>query len=481
MPPGKRQCEGRALEPLLEPRREQADDARRPRLSRHDDRSAPFLEAQRQQRFGLSLRQRFDLDLLTDAVQPVEFGRDRTRLEIVGCGQEPDAERRVADASARVDARTDDKAQVVGPRRSVGAGDVEQGRKPRPAALTHDREALDDKGAVEPDQRHDVGDGRERNEVERRHKVRTSPAVPEARLAQRAVERHERHEDDAGGAEIAQARKIVLTVGIDQRGRSRQHLRGLMVIEHDHIEAEPARDLERLAADRAAVDGHNERRALRRETLNRLDVWAIALGHAVGDMDDRLQSAGGQIFAEERRAACAVDVVVAEDRHPLMGHDRPLEAVGRGLHVAEAKGVRHQIAEARSEMALNRLRQDAAPREHAGDQFVVPANLRNGERAQFPRCVKPRPPRPAERRGLDVEEIMGGRQDAAFGPVMSAIRESIRRGAQNARRRPDAEGVEPFEQRRESVLPKLLASARAGADMKARHQCRGLAARAAAD
>ena len=191
-----------------------------------------------------------------------------------------------------------------------------------------------------------------------------------------------------------------------------------MVIEHDHVEAKAARDLERLAADRAAVDGHNERRALRRETLNRLDVGAIALGHAIGDMDDRFQSAGVQIFAQERRAARPVDVVVAENRHSLAAHDRPLKPVGRGLHVAEAKGVRHQIAKARSEVALDRLRQDAASGEHAGDQFVVPANLRNGERAQFPRCVKPRPPRPAERRGLDVEEIMGGRQDAAFGPVM---------------------------------------------------------------
>ena len=183
------------------------------------------------------------------------------------------------------------------------------------------------------------------------------------------------------------------------------------MIEHDHVEAKLARDLERLAADRAAVDGHHERRALRGETLNRLDIGAIALGHAVGDMDDRLKSAGVEIFAEERGAARAVDVIVAEDRHSLAGHDRALEALGRGLHVAEAKGVRHQIAEARREMAVNRLRRDAAPGEHAGDQFVVPADLRNGERAQFPRRVKARPPRPAERRGLNVEEIIGGRQD----------------------------------------------------------------------
>ena len=80
MPARERQREGRTLEPLLEPRRKQADDARRPCLARDDDRGAPLLEAEREQRFRLRLRQRFNLDLLTDPVQPVEFSRDRARL-----------------------------------------------------------------------------------------------------------------------------------------------------------------------------------------------------------------------------------------------------------------------------------------------------------------------------------------------------------------------------------------------------------------
>ena len=75
--PGEAQREGRALEPLLEPRREQADDARRPGRSRDHDRRAALLEAQREQRFRLGLGQRLDLDLLADAVQPVELDRDR--------------------------------------------------------------------------------------------------------------------------------------------------------------------------------------------------------------------------------------------------------------------------------------------------------------------------------------------------------------------------------------------------------------------
>ena len=101
-----------------------------------------------------------------------------------------------------------------------------------------------------------------------------------------------------------------------------------------------------------------------------------------------------------------------------MGHDRAPEALGRRLHVAEAKGVRHQIAEGRIKMTVNRLWRDATAGEDAGDQFVMPADLRDGERAQFSCCVKPRPPRLAERRGLNVEEIIGERQDAALDRAM---------------------------------------------------------------
>ena len=249
VPARERKRKGRALEPLLEPRREEADDAGRPCLARDDDdRRATLLEAERRERFGLGLRERRDLDLLTRAVQPVEFEGDGARLEVVGRRQEPDAQGRVADASARVDARADEKAQVIGPRRSVGARDVEQGRKPRTAALAHDGKPLDDKGAVQARQRHDVGDGRERHEIERGDEVRGASPVPEPRLAQRPAQRDERHEDDAGGRQIAETREIVLTVGIDERERLRQALRGLMMIEHDHVEAEPARQLERLVS-----------------------------------------------------------------------------------------------------------------------------------------------------------------------------------------------------------------------------------------
>ena len=94
-------------------------------------------------------------------------------------------------------------------------------------------------------------------------------------------------------------------------------------------------------------------------------------------MDDRLAAAGFQVFADQRRAAGAVDVVVAEDRDPLSPLDRAAQTVGRGRHVGQFERVRHQVAQGRIEIAFDRLRRDAAPGEHAGDELIVSADLSN--------------------------------------------------------------------------------------------------------
>jgi hypothetical protein len=68
-------------------------------------------------------------------------------------------------------------------------------------------------------------------------------------------------------------------------------------------------------------------------------------------------------------------------------------------------------------MAVNRVRQDAASGKHAGDQFVMAADLGNGEGVHLPRRVKPRPPRLAKRRSLNVEKVVRERQNSALDPA----------------------------------------------------------------
>ena len=197
-------------------------------------------------------------------------------------------------------------------------------------------EALAHEGAVQPDQGDDVGDGRERDEVEPGEKVGRRPRVPEAALAQGAVQSHQGEKDDSGRAEMAEARQVVLPVRIDEGGSRRQALGGLVVVEHDRVEAEPRRLGERLVARRAAIDRDEQARALPGEGADRLDIGAVAFGDAVGDVDEERHAAGAQELAEQRRAAGAVDVVIAEDRHRLAALDRVGEARRRGRHVRHA-------------------------------------------------------------------------------------------------------------------------------------------------
>src|SRR5260370_210528 len=70
---------------------------------------------------------------------------------------------------------------------------------------------------------------------------------------------------------------------------------GLMMVDHDRIEAELARLRERLGAHRAAVDRHQEARASRRERADCVYIGPIALEQPIGDVDDWGKPAMAQI------------------------------------------------------------------------------------------------------------------------------------------------------------------------------------------
>ena len=112
-------------------------------------------------------------------------------------------------------------------------------------------------------------------------------------------------------------REIVEPVRIDHGERRGKLLVGLMMIDHDDVEAELARLRQRLMAGGAAIDRDEERRALRRERADRFHIRAIAFEQAIRDMDDRTTTAVAQVARQHRRRRRAVDVVVAEDRDRL--------------------------------------------------------------------------------------------------------------------------------------------------------------------
>ena len=127
--------------------------------------------AERGQRLGFGLRFRGLLDQAALAVEAVELGGDPRGFGDVALQQQAHAEIGAADAPAGIDARAQHEAEMPGFRRTVEARDVHQRGVPDMVAPAHRDQALGDEGAVQPDQRRDVGDGAERHVMQHAEQI----------------------------------------------------------------------------------------------------------------------------------------------------------------------------------------------------------------------------------------------------------------------------------------------------------------------
>ena len=112
-----------------------------PAFLRRDDHCALFLEPERGERLGLRLLRCGGFDGLALTVEPVEFGGDSAGLDLVLKEQELGPHRGIADPSSGVDAWSDQKAELVTGRRSLGPCAVEQGAQAGPTTGAHHRKA----------------------------------------------------------------------------------------------------------------------------------------------------------------------------------------------------------------------------------------------------------------------------------------------------------------------------------------------------
>ena len=229
--------------------------------------------------------QHFLLHRLPLLVQPVERLGDGAGLDRIVGGQQPAAKRGVADAPAGIDARADQEGEVKGADRLADARDPRQRRQPFILLLATPLQALDHEGAVDAGQRHHVADGGQRHQVEQRQ---ADPAVLHRQAAAQDLRRlHQGEEDDAGGAKMALAGKVVLAVGVDDRGRRRQRTADLMVVEHHDIGAGRLRRVDGNGAVGAAIDCDDQRRAARDEFAHGFRIGAVALENTVRNVDLR--------------------------------------------------------------------------------------------------------------------------------------------------------------------------------------------------
>ena len=201
MPPGSSaMAKCRTTEFFLQPSRNDADDAGMPAFGGGHDDGALFLKPERGARLGLGLRQRPLLDRLALLIEPVELAGNFSGFDRIVFEQKLDAEIGAADAPAGIDARPKQKTEMPGFRRPGKPRHVHQADMAHPLAPPQRDQALGDEGAIEPDQWHHVGDGAERNVVEKREQVRLATLhSPKAALAQHPINRNDRHESQADG------------------------------------------------------------------------------------------------------------------------------------------------------------------------------------------------------------------------------------------------------------------------------------------
>ncbi len=241
--------------------------------------------------------------------------------------------------------------------------------------------------------------------VQHAEQVRLRPlGSPEAAATQLAIHRHQRDQHEADGCEMAEAGEIVSPVRVHQRIDLGEFIAGLVMVDHDDRHAKLPRFRQRLEAGGAAIDGHEQRRALGGKTAHRLDVRPIAFEDAVGDVDQRVEPAMAQMPGEQRRRGGAVDVVIAEDRDLLATRGCIGDSQRRRLHLRDGVRIGHQLANRRIEEVLDFVERDVAASQHPCQHLRQLVALRDRQRPRRPPCIEPVAPQFTRRRTRDAEK-----------------------------------------------------------------------------
>ena len=229
------------------------------------------------------------------------------------------------------------------------------------------------------------------------------PALEDAlRDERRRYEQIHQNEPDRG--EMAQPREVVRPVRIYQRIDFRQFFAGLVMVDDDDRHAKLPRFRQRLDTGGAAIDGDEQRGALSSQRAHRLDVGAIALEDAVGDVDQGIEPAMAQMPGQQRRRGRTVDVVIAEDRDLLGARGRIRNAPRRRLHRRHGMGIGHQLADGLIEKILDLVDPDIAARQHARQHLRQLVALRDRQRPRRPPGIEPVAPQFAGRRTRHAEK-----------------------------------------------------------------------------
>ena len=216
-----------------------------------------------------------------------------------------------------------------------------------------------DERAVLADQRHEVGDGRQRDEVE--------VADRRLRLAGRALERLGELGGDRGPAEHLE--RVAADLRMDDRAVG-QRLAGLVVVGDDDRDPGRLDGCDLGGRGDSAVDRHQQTALALLERLHRGRAESVAVGEAIRDQPVALGAGSPQRCDHDRGRADPVDVVVAVDGDPLSGLDRREDPPNRRVDPVEQ--LRLMALGGREELPRRRDRPVAASDERDRDRVGEP-------------------------------------------------------------------------------------------------------------
>ena len=161
-----RNRKGRTAIALLQTRRHQPDDAGMPTFRCSDDNGTFLFQSERCECLGFGLSKCRLLDLLAFTIEPVEFGGNACRFARIFLEKKAHAEIGSADAATGIDARAQQKSEMPRFRRAAEARHIHKRGCAQMLAAPECNEPLGDESAIETFERHHVGDGTERNEMQ---------------------------------------------------------------------------------------------------------------------------------------------------------------------------------------------------------------------------------------------------------------------------------------------------------------------------
>src|SRR6266540_2149375 len=314
---------------------------------------------------------------LAVAIQLLELVGEPPGLVAVAGEQQLEGGSGMAEPAGCVDARREpepDGARVHGGR--IDSRETHQRLKPRLAGPRESPQARNRERPVLADERDDVRDRRERDQIQVAAERRG--IGPEKRLAEL--------EDDAGSAQLRE--RIV--------GRPRRHDRAIrqlpgrpVVVGDDDLEPTPARLRDLGDRSDPAVDGQHQPAALVGEPFERRARDPVPLVETARQVPFDVGAELPQDEHCQHRRADPVGVVVAVDANAPPLHDRRADPLHRGGHVPEQEWVVQRLLAGEEGFRLLGVAV-AAPDENARGDLADAELL--GEGARLP--VRARTDRP---------------------------------------------------------------------------------------